>query len=88
MVHLPVLRAGQPYRSMNRATVCHVASGAPLAQVSQANRGLIARDLKQLGGARAALEELSVAQLLAICKKAARLFAAGDLPLDVLNPWM
>ena len=82
MVHLPVLRAGRPYRSMNRATVCHVASGAPLALVSQANRGLIARDLHQLGDARAALEELSVAQLLAICKGAARLFATGDLPLD------
>ena len=82
MVHLPLLRAGRPYRSMNRASVHDVASGAPLAQVSQANRGLIDRDLKQLGAARAALEELSVAQLLAICKRAARLFSEGDLPLD------
>ena len=82
MVHLPVLRAGRPYKSMNRVTVCHVASGAPVAQVSQANRGLIARDLHRLDAARAALEELSVAQLLAICKGAARLFATGDLPLD------
>jgi acyl-CoA reductase-like NAD-dependent aldehyde dehydrogenase len=62
--------------------VFDVASGAPLAQVSQANRGLIARDMNQLGAARAALKDLSVAELLALCKKAARLFAEGDLPLD------
>ena len=79
--HLPLLRAGQPYTSLNQVTVSHIASGQLLAHVSQANRGLIARDLNAMGDNRAVLSELSVAELLAICSKAAVLFATAELPL-------
>lgn len=82
MVHLPILRAGRPYRSMKRALVSHVATGEPVAQVSQANRGLIARDLNGRAAGKAALQELGGAELLALCKRAAHLFAEGELPLD------
>ena len=46
-MHLPILRAGQPYTSLDRLAVAHIATGQPLAQVSQANRGLIARGLSR-----------------------------------------
>lgn len=82
MTHLPILRAGQPYKSLNVAHVSHIQTGEPLAVVSQANRGLVARDLLSAGSNRRALETLSVSELLAICKKAARLFVEADLPLD------
>ena len=82
MIHLPILRGGQPYRSMRRATLSHLVSGEPIAEVSLANRGLIARDLSGLEIGRSALDALSVTDLLAICKRAAELFAHSDLPLD------
>ena len=82
MVPLPILRAGRPYKSLNLARLSHIESGEPLALVSQANRGLIARDLERARENKRALEEQSVCELLAICKKAARLFAEADLPLD------
>ena len=73
--HLPLLRAGQPYTSLDQVAVSHIASGQLLARVSQANRGLIARDLNAMDANRAALDEVSVAELLPICTKAAALFA-------------
>ena len=82
MIHLPILRAGRPYKSLNQLDVKHIASDEPLAQVSQANRGLIARDLNQVGDYQNALAQRSVAELLDICTKAADFFAESDLPLD------
>jgi len=82
MVHLPILRAGRPYRSLHVAELRHVATGEPVAQVSQANRGLIARDLLAASRNRETLQSLSVSELLAICKRAAELFVLAELDLD------
>ena len=80
--HLPILRWGRPYRSLSRATLSHVVTGEPVAEVSLANPGLIARDLAETGRARRALAERSASELLEICRKAAELFRDGELPLD------
>ena len=82
MIHIPILRAGLTYKSLNLARVSHIETGEPLAIVSQANRGLIAKDLHQANENKRALEDLSVSELLAICKRAAALFMEADLPLD------
>ncbi len=82
MIHIPILRAGLSYKSLNLARVSHIQTGEPLAIVSQANRGLIAKDLSQAKEHKRALESLSVSELLAICKKAANLFMESELPLD------
>ncbi len=81
-VHLPLLRTGKPYRSLDTVVLSHVRTGDPVAEVSQANRGLIARDLDHAGENRRILAELSAAELLSICKKAATLFMTGELELD------
>ena len=81
MINLPLLRAGQPYTSLDTVEVLHIATGEPLVNVSQANRGLIARDLLAMGKNREALQAHSVAELLIICKKAAELFSTAELPL-------
>ena len=81
MIHLPLLRAGQPYTSLDRVQVDHIATGEPLVEVSQANRGLIARDLADMDRNREALRQITVAELIAICKRAAQLFSHGELPL-------
>ena len=82
MIHIPILRAGLSYKSLNLVHVSHLQTGEPLAIVSQANRGLIAKDLYQTKQNKQALEDLSVSELLAICKKAANLFMESELPLD------
>jgi acyl-CoA reductase-like NAD-dependent aldehyde dehydrogenase len=81
MQHIPLLRAGQPYQSLTTQTVSHISTGEPIAQVSQANRGLIARDLNAMTANQRALMDFSVDQLMAISRKAAEYFMHGDLPL-------
>ncbi len=80
-MHLPILRAGQPYTSLDRLTIAHIATGQPVAQVSQANRGLIARDLAAQERNYHALQALPVAELVAIGQRAADLFLRAELPL-------
>ena len=82
MIHIPILRAGCSYRSLNTVSVSHIKTGEPLVEVSQANRGLIAKDLADIGLQKEALGQHSVAELISICKAAARLFTTATLPLD------
>jgi acyl-CoA reductase-like NAD-dependent aldehyde dehydrogenase len=81
MTHVPVLRKGRPYRSLNTYTMPHVETGEPVAEVSQANRGLIARDLADASANRRALEQLSVRAIVEMCGRAARIFMEDTLPL-------
>ncbi len=85
MLHLPILRAGEPYRSLDTIVLHDVQTGEPAVRISQANRGLIARDLQAAADHRRALEQLSVADLLAVCARAAKLFAEADLPVDPVD---
>ncbi|MCG3178548.1 MAG: hypothetical protein BIFFINMI_00876 [Phycisphaerae bacterium] len=77
--HIPILRKGAPYRSVDVLTLCHHATGEPVATISQANGGLVARDMDSMNAA--ALNRFSVADLLAACRRAADLFMTADLPL-------
>jgi hypothetical protein len=81
MVHLPVLRAGQPYESLNKNVVHHILTDEPLVEVSQANRGLIARDLLKAPENRARLAETPVKDLVRMCTDAADYFVNDTLPL-------
>jgi acyl-CoA reductase-like NAD-dependent aldehyde dehydrogenase len=80
-VHVPVLRWGAPYSSLDRATLADVRSGVPVAEVSQANPGLVARDLGRAAAAQASLARLGTAELLAVGRRAAALFAEAELPV-------
>lgn len=81
MHRIPLLRGGRPYYSLDEITLPDLRTGEPVTRVSQANPGLIARDLSRAGEARAALEALSTADLIEISKRAAELFLDGELPL-------
>ena len=82
MLHIPILRAGRSYRSLNTVRVPHIKTGEPLVEVSQANSGLIAKDLGDMTLHKETLAQHSVAELVALCKDAAHLFTTADLPLD------
>lgn len=82
MIHLPILRWGVPYRSVQVATVPDFLSRQPYAALSQANVGLIRRDLRGQADARARLAALPVADLVALAGRAAEHFLHDTLPLD------
>jgi len=81
MIHIPVLRWGEPYRSLDVDTVHHFATGEPVAEVSQANAGLIQRDLRRARKSREALREIPCRELIGMCKAAAELFVSAELPM-------
>ncbi len=78
-VHIPILRAGEAYESLETAAVTDPRSGQVLAEVSLANAGLIRRDLRRIGEAGAGLRQFSCEQLLSICREAGELFLHGEL---------
>jgi acyl-CoA reductase-like NAD-dependent aldehyde dehydrogenase len=81
MRHLPVLRWGQPYTSMDVDTVVHFASGEPIAKVSRANGGLIQRDMRNAWRAREVLREIPIDDLIARAGKAGELYMDATLPM-------
>ena len=80
MIHFPVLRWGEPYKSLDVDTAVDLATREPLAEVSQANAGLIQRDMRQAQRARDLLCEIPCGQLISMLKNAAELFLSGELP--------
>jgi len=83
MLHLPVLRRGRPYRSVDLATVVDFETREPLVEVSQANPGLVRRDLQEDSqqAMRASLAAFSMRELVALSARAAELFTTATLPL-------
>ncbi len=88
MIHIPILRNGKPYKSLDVAVARHYRTREPFVEVSQANAGLIRRDLRDQKDAREELASLSTAELVDICKRAAENFLNASLPLgdDTQSP--
>lgn len=81
MLHIPILRHGKPYKSLDVARVPHHQTREVFVEISQANPGLIRRDLRDQQAAREKLAALSTAELVDICARAANSFANDSLPL-------
>ena len=81
MLHLPVLRWGTPYTSIDVDPVVHFATGEPIANVSRANGGLIQRDMRKAARARDLLREIPIDDLIARAGKAGELYINATLPI-------
>src|SRR5579864_6397817 len=81
MLHIPISRWGEPYKSLEADRVAHFISGEVLADVSRSNGALVERDMRQAHRARAALREIPIRELLGIVKKAGDLYTEAELPL-------
>jgi hypothetical protein len=81
MLHIPILRRGKPYKSLDVVRVPHHRTREPFVEISQANNGLIRRDLLDQATAKRALEAFSSRELLEISARAAGHFTGDDLPL-------
>jgi hypothetical protein len=85
MIHIPILRWGQPYRSVDRAVVPHFRTREPFVEMSLANVGLIRRDLRRQREMRETLAALSVSDLVRMAKAAAAHFLNDTLPIDPVS---
>jgi len=77
---LPILRQGEPYYSLDVARVPHHRTREPFVEVSQANPGLIRRDLSKQDIPRSVLQKFTTRELVDICGRAAQIFT--DDPAD------
>jgi len=82
-LRLPILRQGQPYYSLDVARVAHHRTREPFVEVSQANPGLIRRDLSKQDIPRSLLQKLTTRELVDICARAAEIFT--DDPADYIS---
>jgi hypothetical protein len=81
VIHLPVLRWGQPYNSLEVDEVVHFSTGEPIAKVDRANGGLIQRDMRKAQQARDALTRIPIDELIAMAGRAGELYMNGTLPM-------
>src|SRR5213083_2024056 len=81
MLNLPILRWGQPYTSLEQDTVVHFISGETLARVSQANAGLLGRDMPLARRAREVLTGILIAELIEMMKRAADFYLNDALAI-------
>lgn len=81
MIHIPVSRWGEPYKSLDIDKVVHFATGEVLCEVSRANAALVERDMRFAKRARDVLREIPIKDLLQMAKKAGELYATAELPL-------
>jgi acyl-CoA reductase-like NAD-dependent aldehyde dehydrogenase len=79
--HLPALRRGKPYASLDQVAVNDCRTGEAIARLSQVNPGVIRKDLARITESRSALKQLSCDRLLEICRQAAGFFLEETLPL-------
>jgi acyl-CoA reductase-like NAD-dependent aldehyde dehydrogenase len=81
MIEIPVIRWGKPYESLEKADVVHFETGEVMAQMHQANAGLVQMDMRKASKAREILKTLKPSELIKKCEQAADLFLSATLPL-------
>src|ERR1700677_4031983 len=81
MLHIPILRKGVPYRSLDTVRTPHYRTRENFVEISIANVGLIRRDLLDQRSPREALDAFSTADLIAISRRAADIFLNESLPI-------
>ncbi len=79
--HLPILRLGHHYASLDVAQITHVSGGQPVVQVSQANSGLITMDLKKTRTAQQILRKIPAKERMEMVRRAGHIFMHDTLPL-------
>jgi acyl-CoA reductase-like NAD-dependent aldehyde dehydrogenase len=79
VLNIPILRWGKPYESLDVDTVVHFSTGEPIAAVSQANGGIIQRDMRKAHKARQLLCGVPTDNLIECVKRAADLYENATL---------
>ena len=80
-MHIPILRQGNEYKSLDISRVPHHQTREVFVEVSQANAGLIRRDLSRQDISTSSLARFTTKELVHICARAADHFTNDQLPL-------
>jgi acyl-CoA reductase-like NAD-dependent aldehyde dehydrogenase len=80
MLHLSILRFGEPYTSLDVDEVVHFLTGEPIARIGRANSGMIQRDMRKAPRAREALRAIPIDDLIARVGRAGELYTTASLP--------
>ncbi|MBX2850211.1 MAG: aldehyde dehydrogenase family protein [Phycisphaeraceae bacterium] len=80
-LHIPILRLGTTYRSVNVRQIKDLSTGETVAEMSVGNAGLLKRDTYKFADAQAALQAIPCEDLIAMSAKAGELFMNATLPL-------
>ena len=86
--HLPALRRGKPYASLEQFDLKDCRTGEAKARISQVNAGIIRKDLARISESRDALRQLSGERLIGICARAATLFEKETLLTRLLHNYV
>jgi acyl-CoA reductase-like NAD-dependent aldehyde dehydrogenase len=79
-MHLPALRFGKPYESLERETLVHFLSGEPVAEVSQVGGAMLGRDLaRHAAAARESLLAIEPEEVVERLQSAGNLYALGTV---------
>jgi hypothetical protein len=78
-MHLSAWRFGKPYESLERETLVHFLTGAPVAEVSQVGGAIVGRDLQKAAQARAALLAIDPEEIVERLQTAGNLYANGTV---------
>ena len=81
MVHLPALRWGTPYESLDSVETVHFDTGEPVARVSKILSAMVRHDMKHAPRAQAVLRAEAPARLAERMGRAGGLFTDAELPL-------
>jgi hypothetical protein len=81
MLHIPILRKGVPYRSLDIVRTPHYRTREDFVEISQANVGLIRRDLLDQRSPHEALTAIPTMELIAMSRRAADIFLNETLPV-------
>jgi hypothetical protein len=79
--HIPAIRRGRNYESLDKVQVLNHRTGEALCTISQVNAGIVRKDLAKIDDARKALRRMTTDDLLQICARAGEEFLNGSLPL-------
>ncbi len=81
MIHLPALRWGDPYESLDSVETVHFDTGEPVAQVSKILSAMVRHDMQHAPRAQAVLRSEAPARLVERVGRAGDLFMNAELPL-------
>ena len=78
-MHLPALRFGKPYESLERTHLVHFLTGERVAEVSQVGGAIMGRDASKMARARQALLEINPDEIIQRLQNAGNLYVHGTL---------
>lgn len=81
MLHIPILRKGRPYTSLTVSRTANFRTKEPYVEISQANSGIIRRDLLDAEHTWRILQGFKVSELIKMSKEAAGYYLNDTLPL-------